>query len=638
MSWFSRFTIGFMLISVIVLSIVVPLVSLKSYGGDVDGIVYVVFSGALRDYFESNGYRPVDVFIAMLAPAPGVGGSYVFSFNDVVGERVRLDFRGAARAWSEFYSSDVGKRVLRSSPSLPTVSITITLYKGDLECVAQYTYSTIDFFVEKGFNVVEATRMAGEDPLAHLRKPLVIVLKPRMPKGDLRVSCVDLSPALEKLKRALDEKLNLTHYIERTITPSTVTPTSSCSPNLPAGYSEVWWIALYESRDDPPEGWLRNIEGPVSDDVKRDKWRRFAEAFSKAYYRRADLYPYPDWALTSVYREIEFILGSSMFARVQGIHRMDDWVKYLFQNSNVYWMDYDENYGDQGIYKSGYVPYLGVYIKNPQNKPLEVESSMAIVYNSYYRHGITVAGVLFVGSETMSTVGNTISASVNGVDTRQYITMWTLYIYLWDSMLIKYDLKKVTISSCEYWRIIPIVTLMPKYAVIVDLGSLGVSSNPDYLYDIMYSATTETKYMYVSNVKAGAILFQEDSGEVASRVNDPNLASLIFNVMAAMVDLTIENLVCWGNIACTFFTSIIGDLVNYVNEDLENVAIAFHVRVEADGSVDSAWLEIVKVTLRHRDAYNVIGWVPPMVEYRLYVDVSGGGAPCIKYCPYGGGS
>jgi hypothetical protein len=84
---------------------------------------------------------------------------------------------------------------------------------------------------------------------------------------------------------------------------------------------------------------------------------------------------------------------------------------------------------------------------------------------------------------------------------------------------------------------------------------------------------------------------------------------------------------------------MIGGLLNYVNEDLESIAVIFDFNVATGNDVSSAILRIDKITLKTTNAYSSIGWRPLMVEYRVYIDSEPYPPICdYPYCPYGGGS
>ncbi len=625
------------LATIVLFAIVAPLASILQASG-VDGRVYVVTPRSFTDWLEEQGYSMGSLIVAMMSPLDYE--SYSFWAKDVVGKRLDLDFRRVARSWEEFYRSDVGRRVLKTSPPIPTISITITLSReegGDvLECVAQYTYSTIDYFVEKGLPVEKAVEATGQDPLAHLRKPLTITLKPRMPKSEIKITCFDLSPVLEKLKEAMDREVKLT-TTDRVLTEATSTEVASSCPE----FTEVWWTSLYDSRNTPPQGWYNNIYSErgetIPDSEKLGVWNFYADRYSRAYY----------W-LTSRYSSVTAKQATLAMLGLtsENLYGMDGWIYRMFQHlygrTGVRWKDYDENYGYANTYWTGYTPYIGIYMENPYGKSFVAYGALAVAQFKYYKKGIAVAGVIFVGNEVSSHVLKVKSTSVFTHGSRAYVTAWTGYYYLRDGLILQLDVKRVTRGSCEYWRVIPVTTIMPIYDVVVDWGRMMEvrDRDPDFYHSILYSTSIDIVYnRYLVNVPRDIIVYSESSSSVATRVSNPTLASLLFNLLVEAVELTIiENLVCLGGALCRFFLSMIGGLLNYVNEDLESIAVMFDFNVATGNDVSSAILRIDKITLKTTNAYSSIGWRPLMVEYRVYIDSDPDPPPCdYPYCPYGGG-
>jgi hypothetical protein len=625
------------LAAIVLFAIVAPLASVLQASG-VDGRVYVVIPRSFIDWLEGQGYSMGSLIVAMMSPLDYE--SYSFWAKDVVGKRLDLDFRGVAISWEEFYRSDVGRRVLKTSPPIPTVSITITLSReegGDvLECVAQYTYSTIDYFVEKGLPVEKAVEATGQDPLAHLRKPLTITLKPRMPKSEIKITCFDLSPVLEKLKEAMDREVGLTTtgYV---LTEATRIEVAQSCPE----FTEVWWTSLYNSRNTPPQGWYNNIYSERGETIPNSEklgvWNFYADRYSRAYY-----WPTTRYSNVTAKQATLAMLGLTS----ENLYSMDGWIHRMFQHlygrTGVRWKDYYENYGYANTYWTGYTPYIGIYMENPYDKRFTANGLLSVAQFNYYKRGIAVAGVIFVGNEVSSHVHNAHSISVSTHGSRAYVTAWTGYYYLYDGLILRLDVERVTRGSCEYWRVIPATTIMPIYYVVVDWSYMMIvrGRDPDFYRSILYSTSIDTVYnRYLVNVPMDTIVYSESSLDVATRVSNPTLASLLFNLLVEAVDLVIiENLVCQGGALCRFFLSMIGGLLNYVNEDLESIAVIFRFYIVADNNVSSANLRIDKITLKTTNAYSSIGWRPLMVEYRVYIDSDPDPPICdYPYCPYGGG-
>jgi hypothetical protein len=330
----------------------------------------------------------------------------------------------------------------------------------------------------------------------------------------------------------------------------------------------------------------------------------------------------------------------------ENLYSMDGWIHRMFQHlygrTGVRWKDYYENYGYANTYWTGYTPYIGIYMENPYGKSFAAYGLLSVAHSKYYKKGIAVAGVIFVGNEVATQVHNAKSTVVFIHGSRAYVTAWTGYYYLYDGLLLRLDVERVTRGSCEYWRVIPATTIMPIYYVVVDWRYMTevIDRDPDFYRSVLYSTSIDTVYYrYLVNVPRGTIVYSESSLDVATRVSNPTLASLLFNLLVEAVDLVIiENLVCQGGALCRFFLSMIGGLLNYVNEDLESIAVVFDFNVRTGNDVSSAILRIDKITLKTTNAYSSIGWRPLMVEYRVYIDSDPDPPICYyPYCPYGGG-
>ena len=477
---------GLALAVIIVFAIVAPLASVLQASG-VDGRVYVVVPRAFVGWLEKQGYSLGSLFIAMMSPLDYEGYSYWL--RGVVGERLDLDFRRVARSWEEFYR---GNRDVLRSPPLPAVSITITLDKveGDrvLECTAHYTYGTIDYFIEKGLKLDQAVERARADPLAHLRKPLVITLNPRMPKSEIKVSCADLSPIVEDLRKAMggDVRINGESSPDAMVAQDGLTQQSTC----PAWFTEVWWSDLYNSINSPLSGWMSNIYytngSQVPDSLKLRVWRAYARNWSLAYYYKADSYSVENAKFITLWElsfrppsNPEFILGEK-------VYWLDEWVNRVFKiftdpyrAGRIFeWKDYNENNPGAVVEWTDYQPFFGMRWENPNNKAFAAIGAYAVGPSDYYKHGVTIAGFIFLGKESL-TIENYISASIGlGVRTynKAYVGAKTTYRYLGDGILLRLEVQPVRVVRSGvycgvYWRVIPVHGFIPLYSVTIDLAS-----------------------------------------------------------------------------------------------------------------------------------------------------------------------
>ncbi len=640
------------ILALIIFAILAPTISVLQ-ASDVDGMVYVVIPRSFVSWLESQGYSLGSLFVAMISPSDYEG--YSHWLRDVVGRRLELDFRRVARSWLNFYQSDEGRKSLQTSPPIPTISITITLSRdtGDrvLECIAHYTYSTIDYFVEKGLSLREAVESTRRDPLAHLRRPLVITLAPRMPKGEFKPTCADITPAVEDMKKAMDRIIGVARENTDIMETLGTTLQSTC----PEYFTSIWWTSLYESRDNPPEGWMKNIyrvDGKqIPDERKRDAWRAYATNYSKAYYYRVGTFTLDQAKAYTLY-ELALRRSWVLVDLKEGLHFMDSWIdkifKALYGPETVVpmyaWKDYPESNPSAITEWSDYQAYFGMRMENPNKKPFVGTGSFVIVESSYYKHGVTILGFYLLGTESL-TINIPVNFDVFVKDTviKSYVGIKTSYKYVGEGFILRLDVSRVWASfggvSCEYWRVIPVNGIVPVYGVKMNLSDAKrfPDSEPPFYGNVLYSATLDTvNATYVSNVKAGTILYTESNSDIARIASDPNLASIVANLFSNALDYVFKNLACeLSKPACLFFSLIAGSFVSYAYEDLHNIAVSYRFTLWTSNNVDYARIWIDKVTLRYaNNTYVSLGWRPLMVEFRVYIDLGGGAPPCYKYCPY----
>jgi hypothetical protein len=179
------------------------------------------------------------------------------------------------------------------------------------------------------------------------------------------------------------------------------------------------------------------------------------------------------------------------------------------------------------------------------------------------------------------------------------------------------------------------------YSVTIDLASLRnfINNEPPFYGEILYSASLDTVYYApVYNPRPGTVLYEDNSSRVVSTSSDPNLALIVSNLFLTALELSIINIGCKATpvpAVCTFVSLIASSVISYAYQDIDSKATAFSFTVLAGG--ESAIVRIDKVTLKYaNNTYVNLRWRPPMVEYRIYIDVSGGSPPCGNACPYDG--
>jgi hypothetical protein len=288
--------------------------------------------------------------------------------------------------------------------------------------------------------------------------------------------------------------------------------------------------------------------------------------------------------------------------------------------------------------------------ENPNKKAFAAAGAYAVGPSDYYKHGVTIAGFIFLGKESLTIEGNPILATIGlfGAVNKAYVGAKTTYRYLGDGILLRLEVQPVRVVrsgvDCGvYWRVIPVHGFIPLYSVTIDLASLRDFNNnePPFYDGILYSASLDTVYYaHVYNPQPGTVLYQDNSSHVARIASDPNMAFIVSNLFLPALELLIDNIGCKAApvpAVCTFVSLIASNVVSYAYEDLYDMAIAFDFTLVAGG--ESAIVRIDKVTLRYaNNTYVNLGWRPLMVEYRIYIDVDAGGGPpsCGNMCPYDG--
>jgi hypothetical protein len=113
------------------------------------------------------------------------------------------------------------------------------------------------------------------------------------------------------------------------------------------------------------------------------------------------------------------------------------------------------------------------------------------------------------------------------------------------------------------------------------------------------------------------------SSDVANIVSNPNLASLVGNLLLNLLWYTAQDIGCplTPNPGfCRLFLEIASRLVNYVYEDLHAIGISYAIRVVAASYVSEATVWVRKTTLVYvNNTYFDIRYRPLMVLFNVSV-------------------
>jgi len=316
---------------------------------------------------------------------------------------------------------------------------------------------------------------------------------------------------------------------------------------------------------------------------------------------------------------------------------MDEWVDIAFRNvlrqghippSFYSWRDYHERNPSAPREWSGWHPLLGVYLHNPNNKPFDVFGSFAITKDRYYRHGIGIAGFIFIGSEGVTPI-TTINIPLGASQHRSihYAVVNSTYRYLGDGMLVRLEVARTwPIPGCgSYWRVVvatPTIVPMQSVTLYPDIhGTLRM--DPPLLRNLTYE-----KYEYIAfyrrlfNIQPGTV-YRNSSSDVANIVSNPNLASLVGNLLLNVLWYTAQDIGCplTPNPGfCRLFLEIASRLVDYVYEDLRAIGLSYAIRVVAQSYVSDASVWVRKTTLVYvNNTYFDIRYRPLMVLFNVSV-------------------
>ncbi len=262
---------------------------------------------------------------------------------------------------------------------------------------------------------------------------------------------------------------------------------------------------------------------------------------------------------------------------------------------------------------------------NPNNKPFAVGGSF--VTNWYYKHGIGIAGFIFVGSESATSTSALMTLMVLEHRRKEYAAVYSTYRYLGDGMLVRLDVDRTQpIPGCgSYWRVVVATpTIVPRQSVTLYLNNYRVlNTDPSLLRNLTYEKYEYTAfYRRLFNIQPGTV-YWNSSSDVANVVSNPNLASLVGNLLLNVLWYTAEDIGCPLTPRpgfCRLFLEVASRLVDYVYEDLRNTGLSYAIRVVAHSYVSDATVWVRKTTLVYvNSTYIYTGYRPLMVLFNVSV-------------------
>jgi hypothetical protein len=625
-----------------------------AFGGGYTDRIYIEFSDEFRAYGKG--------FVNIVVMSPNKWVTYKFSTDNVVGKRIEIDVRDTVKDFLDYYKNLTPG--YRGPIFVPTISVAMFYYNGSQECIASYAYTTRDWFMDQGLDEVEAGKKALQNPMAMLERRFfqapVIRFRVKMPTGSLKPVCTDFTPALKEFMNEWSKRLgieNATNSIvvvnmtipipeplprERDSAPS-ILPTITAKAQT--GYCKLYGYriahkALYDYRYNPPPGWYANITG-IPDYLKEAIWRWYASNFSVAYlWEQTPACSSEDAVFSTAYLacvsinpnyyampSLCYSAGLMWRVTAPGIYDMDAWLNDImiaFHVANsVDWRDYKDHLGVKSITHWTWVPYLGIRMYNPYEKPIGVSGSIAVATSMKVKRGISFLGIIvWPQSEEQPLNVRSVSIPCLGRWCEGYAVFWTGIRYVGDVMAVMYDVSEETIGGKRYWVVTPVATVLPAIQTLVDYSSgtpMG-SIDSNLLNSFTYERSYNTVVILRSNVQPGDWIYRDAPTISISADLGDKLEQLAVNIFLVFTLATVSTIAGKASLFAGFLISLIGSFFSYVWEDLYQFAIAYDFNIRAGSYCPSVTIYVYKWTLRYRaQVYDKIGYVPLLVMYEVYV-------------------
>jgi len=536
--------------------------------------LYAEFSTELLAFGEG--------FVNVVVHSPRRWLTYSFTVSEVAGRGVELDVGDVVRDFLEYYRSL--PRGYEGPVLVPSVSVTMFFYRGSVECVASYVYTTRDYFMERGLDEVEASKKALENPMALFESRLFakpsIRFRLRMPAGGLEPACVDFTPAIRDFINELGgsselETLDKSATLlgvgwEMDLPPVPVAEAQAMAGGCKLYGTSVVYDSLYSERDSPPQGWYTSMYfsptlesylrayGLDPHGVRRAIWRWFAEYFSKAYYWEAT----PNCTFTgAVQATVDLIYRSTggtdtlyRFLSAPAIKDVDEWVanavsaftgiSLTLTRAHVNWLDCKDLQKLPYVDVTREVPYLGIGVYNPYLKPVVVWGDMAVSSFRKVHRGLSFMGIIVWGEayEQPLTIISRSAVCEPTTSCEGYVTFRTTFRYVGDRVVTLYDVSEVVMGGRRYWAVTPVATPIPGAYVLVDYASARYTTSVDggLLSELTYGAGRVITTISRSNIPPITMLYHETSGDRVTVEQGDKYMALGTNVLLALVQYTIS--------------------------------------------------------------------------------------------------
>ncbi len=478
----------------------------------------------------------------------------------------------------------------------PTVGITLFIYGGKGDEIVCHGAKAIGFlnpkvdvvkYIERGISIVFTSKdlICGKVGLERFIKVYV---------SDLKKLGLDPSKAYGVLKLMTKEGLRLKVF---------------SSGSCPIYKEVVINKYLYDSRYNPPKGWLNHFDEEDRDYAKK-LWYVFATRYSKAYLYNTQFFT-KDEALQNV----ELKLGIGLMPMQNVIHRLAE---------------------DLGGYEPTWLPtplpplktiknmpWLGValfYNQSDLEGVLLLGGSLASMQFTYSYSGITLFGIPLLSKEYKVVQLNSIYTATSYTN-RGYIEVPTTYIYLGDGLAVNLHITKIEDSNgCEYYMVWPDISFVPIYHIhevdwnLAKQVIMDYNKEPKVLNELLWSAHAELVYSDIVGTSKGVIYkdsskFSKVSGIAGSLVSiyKPMFDEVVKSILDSLKNSIAKEMIAFtiSSLAFEEFSIKASGLSSYVS------AV---VQVPKDSPYPVNIYEMVCPQIL-ADIYQKAGYTPYAIEY-----------------------
>ena len=562
------------------------------------GLVVIVVP---KGFLEELGY----VHGVMQASMMGVRDFAVrhYVIEDIEGKWVKVGFRSVVEEWEERLEAGSGLGIT----SLPTVTITLYLYDGEGRLhIATLMDSAYDYYLDRVGSKDNPTGKALKNPLKPFERILVIKLDPK----SIEPSSMGLEAERAWRLLGLSE------------------PPPPAPASCRRAFSQVYWRWLYETRDNPPRGWMERVMGedlaPAPEDVKRRLWRYFATEYSMAWY-----YSLEEWADAG-----EALREAARRLAPTGLYDMDGLIRVLAEkagvNENLGWAD------SQGhVETTIQAPYFAFKLHPPNVGTIKRNYVMAVggigVFEIVTQEtGLTFMGKIVAGDVKVPRIFDleTFAATLGR---KVYMIIPTVYNYLEDGFYLAYDVDRVYVEGCGYyWRVVPVFFFLPLYNVLdirYDLMGAKRASleepDPPELENLLYSYDVVTMEVDIARVvgKDYLLFLEEGLGHPISG----NLAFRMVNLYRPWLEATLSATLGGVEEARRVMFTLASSYLGFTDMQIEYSPVSFNSHISIDKNLfkelGSVKLKILKYTIREKaESYKEANIIPVIVMYEVFVE------------------